>query len=248
MLESLFQKTTTVTPGIWKELFESLEISTDDHLLEQSVTWDLFGEIIKGFLTAKSPSQEPVADALEVTFTKDEMNALRYVAGYVPHKLLRKHEVKDDQRSDEFTTCLGNMAVVGESCDLFEYTKEWLEKVNRGGLFPVNDETFTFFVSVEKVVRRVLTALVTNVSQDVNLKQEVVQKASQDADVQFYWTLLSQDISSEEDAVMLLNEILNLWVTIRGYSLAASWVENYKSTNKRTTQKSVGLRKSLNTM
>ena len=70
--KAFFQKTTTVTPGIWKELFESLEISTDDHLLEQSVTWDLFGEIIKGFLTAKSPSQEPVADALEVTFSRGE--------------------------------------------------------------------------------------------------------------------------------------------------------------------------------
>ena len=37
---------------------------------------------------------------------------------------------------------------------------------------------------------------------------------SDDIDVQFYWTLISQDIDQEEDAIELLIEICDMWVTI----------------------------------
>ena len=52
--------------------------------------------------------------------------------------------------------CLGNMAVTGEETNLTAYTTEWFDKVNSGGLFPLNDETFTFFVAVEMVTRKIL--------------------------------------------------------------------------------------------
>ena len=52
-------------------------------------------------------------------------------------------------------------------------------------------------------------------------------------------------IDKPEDAEALLIEIVNLWVTIRGFSLAASWMEEYKKNNKKNTQKSTGLRKSI---
>ena len=42
-----------------------------------------------------------------------------------------------------------------------------------------------------------------------------------------------------------LTEIINLWVTIRGYSIAASWMEVYKGNEKKNVQKSTGLRKSI---
>ena len=31
--------------------------------------------------------------------------------------------------------------------NLLDYTKEWIDKINRGGHFPLNDITYEFFVS-----------------------------------------------------------------------------------------------------
>ena len=47
-------------------------------------------------------------------------------------------------------------------------------------------------------------------------------------DVQFYWTLISQDIEKEDHAIELLLDIADMWVKIRGFSLASSWLEEYK--------------------
>ncbi len=49
---------------------------------------------------------------------------------------IRKYERK---RGEEFDLmCLGEMAVMGETTDFTQYTTEWIDKVNRGGLFPLN--------------------------------------------------------------------------------------------------------------
>ena len=40
--------------------------------------------------------------------------------------------------------CLKNMAVAGEETSFTTYSIEWFDKIKRGGLFPLNDETFTF--------------------------------------------------------------------------------------------------------
>ena len=76
-------------------------------------------------------------------------------------------------------------------------------------------------------------------------KTAVIDKVVQDEDVQFHWALINQDIDKSEDAEVLLIEIVKLWVTIRGFSLAASWMEECKKSNKKNTQKSTGLRKSI---
>lgn len=76
-------------------------------------------------------------------------------------------------------------------------------------------------------------------------KKAVIDKVVQDEDVQFHWALINQDINKSEDAEALLTEIVNLWVTIRGFSLAVSWMEEYKKNNKKNIQKSIDLRKSI---
>ena len=55
---------------------------------------------------------------------------------------------------------------------------------------------------------------------------------SSDELVQFYWTLLSVDIESEEEAVKLLKEVIGLWLTIRGFSIAGTLMEQYREANK----------------
>ena len=78
--------------------------------------------------------------------------------------------------------------------------------------------------------------------------QNVIKKVLEDEDVQFNWTLISQDLDSYEEAQELLYEVVHLWVTIRGFSIASTWMETYKQATKQTKQKSTGLRKHLETI
>ena len=43
------------------------------------------------------------------------------------------------------------MAVAGTETNFTQYTSEWFHGVNRGGLSPVNDETFALIVAMENV-------------------------------------------------------------------------------------------------
>ena len=68
---------------------------------------------------------------------------------------------------------------------------------------------------------------------------------SDNEDVQFCWAILSHEVDDPDDSEELLNEIVKLWVTVRGFSITASWMEAYKRNEKKTVQKSTGLRKRL---
>lgn len=70
-------------------------------------------------------------------------------------------------------------------------------------------------------------------------------KVIENEDVQFHWTLLSQDIENAEDSIVLLQDIIKLYITVRGFSMVESWNEVYKNKEQTNTQKSTGLRKSL---
>ena len=48
-----------------------------------------------------------------------------------------------------------------------------------------------------------------------------------------------------EEADALLPIIAEQWVTVRGFSFASAWMENFKQTNKKSIQKSKGIRKQL---
>ena len=62
--------------------------------------------------------------------------------------------------------------------------------------------------------------------------------------VAFFWSLLNEEWQ-EESSVALLHMVVSQFLKIRGFSYASSWIENFKATHKKTTQKSKGIRKQL---
>ena len=56
-----------------------------------------------------------------ITLSTDELNALRYAAGFVPHSLLEK---RHGDKYVKFVTCLG---VAG---DVLSYTEKWFDLVH----------------------------------------------------------------------------------------------------------------------
>lgn len=102
-----------------------------------------------------------------------------------------------------------------------------MEIINRGGLFPLSDNAYFFFMAVEGIAQSEIAESVLPSTKPDPLANKVVV----DEDVQHLWTLLSGDI--QEHADKLLREIVCLWVTMRGFAIAASWLEDYQIASKK---------------
>ena len=133
----------------------------------------------------------------------------------------------------------------GDESSLEAYTLEWSRKLNRGGLFEVNDETYRLFREVEVKMQSTLMAVLKRSVAVSGQKQSIIDAVANDDDVQFFWALLTCDIQEEEDAITLLKDIVELWLTIRGFSVAGAWLERHKRKSKTNSRKSKALRKSL---
>lgn len=75
-------------------------------------------------------------------------------------------------------------------------------------------------------------------------KQHVFQNIIGNEDVLYYWDVLSINWDTNE-ARELLYIIVEHYTTICGFSFAKVFMEKYKQSMKKTTQKSKGLRKTL---
>ena len=152
------------------------------------------------------------------------------------------------EKAAQFVECLSNMHSDGPTSSLLDYTKEWVERVNRGGLFDVSDEAYRLFVSIEMAMRSKLTEHLKKqkMTEDSREgKSAIIDFVLKNDDIQFYWSMLSIDIEEEEHNSELLQHIIQLWLTIRGFSISKAWMEDYKCAVKSGTAKSKGLRKNL---
>ena len=180
----------------------------------------------------------PVIQCPLAPLTKDELNALRYIAGYIPFKLLKKL-----QKRQEFRRWLEGMAVEGTETSFLDYTKEWIERVNRGGLFRVNDKAFVFFTHLELRVRTYLPKLLRTSSGIT--KEEVLCDIVENEDLILSWMAAIGDFEDEWLASELLQHVSELWLTIRGFSAAGAWMEYYKQCKEKLIEKNKALRKDL---
>ena len=73
-------------------------------------------------------------------------------------------------------------------------------------------------------------------------KEDVIEDVVHNDDVLFSWTAVSSDLDDEDLAKELLQHIVELWVTIRGFSAAGTWMY-YKQHIEKTTKGACGLSK-----
>ena len=72
---------------------------------------------------------------------------------------------------------------------------------------------------------------------DVQVKDDIFHSVLQAENVQLYWSILSADICKQEHCDELLREIVDMWIAIRGHSIAGAWLEIYKQCKHKTTKK-----------
>ena len=100
------------------------------------------------------------------------------------------------------------------------------------------------FHQLELVVRRVFNKEKTLTEMSCNLRDKVKESIQTDENIQFYWCMLTTDIEDDK-ASILLSKIVDLFITIRGFSFTRSFMELYKQSMKKSTQKSKALRKTI---
>ena len=96
--------------SLWKNFVSELDISTDDHLLEQTMYQEVFESCMQEYFTDVTGSRNPT-EQKDVNLTADELNVVCYVGGYVAHSVLRKYEKKmgENEVYSHFIDCLGEM-------------------------------------------------------------------------------------------------------------------------------------------
>ena len=103
-LWSLFhQLRLTKLVTIWKDSFEKMGQERLDPLVEQRVNQTLFEDVLKTFIPDSQPAQKL---SQLPTLSPDEENIVRYVAGYVSMKLMKKYEAQSLEVAEEFCECL----------------------------------------------------------------------------------------------------------------------------------------------
>ena len=226
-------------PGMWSSLIRNLgcdEVGSGGLvLLSQHINQRLFEEILRARTSLVND-----AEASQKPLTVGEANALRYAAGYVPFALKKKLSHRP-----EFIQCLDQLGVSGQGDTYLEYTKKWIELVNRGKLFNVSDEAYRFFHDLEMKVCAYLKNIFLAGGKADQSKEEIVSCIVEDTDIQFSWLLLCLDLDDEELSNELLKHVVEMWLTIRGFSMADAWMEYYKQSDESNTKSKKGLRKGL---
>ncbi len=81
--------------------------------------------------------------------------------------------------------------------------------------------------------------LLISFSKGSTLDDTIASAVAAADDVQFYWTVLSVDITNEQIAINLLKEMIGMWITIQGFSIAKAWLEKYMPELKKSKQKAL---------
>ena len=150
-------------------------------------------------------------------------------------KLRRK--ISPSRLTKDMLLCLEDMKSSdddGQSC-----STHWIELVNCGGLTRVSSLTYEIFLSMELELSTHLQP-----TSNENFIQQATCSIKSSEDVVFFWSMISAGWD-EVSATNVLDRVISLWITIRRFSHASIWIEKYKSEQKKTTQKSKGLRKQL---
>ena len=225
----------------WTDFFHIINMPSVQPALYQRLTDEVFKLLIQDHF------QVVCLDDASTNVTSNESNALRYIAGYVCRHLHKKLERENHELKEEMILCLLELikdkSSTREACETDE---EWTKKIDRGGLCYVKETTFQLFCAIEYQVRALLK-INTATNPQLPAKKDIIKRTIDDDDVQFYWLIASADfeIDDADTHSLLLNKIVELFLTVRGFSVAGMWMEKYKQLSKKSTQRSKSLRREL---
>lgn len=232
-------RTSAKFKGEWKKFLLSSVKMTSSPCFCQYVTHEIFKELIKLEYPLKDTSDHSTAHPL----TQMEKSALRYVAGYVCRKV-RDHLKKSDCKVSNKDSMIQCLEEISGATDEDRDAEEWTRSIDRGGLWRINDDVFNLFLIMEEEIRQKLTKDSASKLKE-GTKAEILDGLLQNEDLLFQWCFVVRTSVDNESSPILLKQITELYLTVRGFAFATSCLELYKQANKKTLQKKKALRKEL---
>ena len=123
--------------------------------LYQHLTANIFKLLIQQHY--KISSDHNAHDAHDIT--QHEGNALRYAAGYVCRQLKKKIERSRHPLKEELILCLMSLTKGGQFTEANGTDEEWLNAIDRGGLWHIRENTYSLFCALEVQIQTQLKSL-----------------------------------------------------------------------------------------
>ena len=227
---------------LWSEFLHLKLGLKPEPVFFQDASERVFEMLIKEKLPLAVPQGAGATLTDPESLTSEELNALRYVAGYVLRKILAASREVSEEGKSFLESCVLDRDSKKE--DLLG-SNEWTQSCDRGGLVHVTDATFLLFVAMEDEARLHYTTC--NMHQmSAGFKDMVASAIIANEEVTCQWNLMTaaKQLNSKE-AQSILSKIIEKWVTIRGFSFASSVIELYKQQKFKTLEKSKALRKTV---
>lgn len=223
---------------LWKAFTMKATGSPATPIFYQHIGNTLFKILIEKYYSTHSSGDD--MDIPPLTFTEE--NVLRYVAGNVCRSIRNKiNRNRTHPHRSKLLIALRDLEVE-EGADAHA-TSTWMDMIDRGGLFHISDDTYKLFYCMELLIRRVFHK--DNVHNiDAETKDKLINTILHDEEMVSLWMTLTMEVEHDE-ADTLLKMLVELYITIRGFSFAKTLVEEYKQVTKKSTQKSKALRKTV---
>ena len=221
----------------------------------------IYGSLLDGFLQKSLQSKNKLCckqvsvEAAEEPYllSQDEGETTWYVVGYIIFSLKNLMNGKKSVEAvatRQMLSCWGsNTDMEFDKASLYEYTREWVHHVNRGGLIEVTDDFFLFIKFIELECRKILNInfLITYSGQD--FCDQLCSKITNSELLQRDWDLLRKDLNNRLLCDKLFHRIVMKWVNIRINAFIKTWMQimrrESEGINKPGAQGEVPLHKSL---
>ena len=219
----------------WNEFLENILGSNFDKI----AALHLHQYIMNKFLTkavkfCSPPTENLVLNMSDLRMNKDAEATLRYVAGYIIFSLRKRYQKKitlEARATMKLFDSFGgkDTDALNSDVSLIQYTMHWIEIVNRGGLFIVNDEFFVFIKMLEHIARTILNKNLLVNYCGTDIRSILLQKFMGNQALNDMWTNLTQQIRSKDLSAKILGMIYSKWVNLRANSFVKNWIEIQKN-------------------
>ena len=149
-------------------------------------------------------------------------------------------ETSTHPQKDEMVLLL--MECAGDELSEKFGTETWTNRIDRGGLWHINDQTYSMFNTMEEEMRRFYRLDVQPPHK--GMKDTAMKALLKINDLLFEWCLIAVE-ADDDISTSVLEKIVELYVTVRGFAFAKSCMEMYKQAKKKTVQNSRALRSKL---
>ena len=201
----------------------------------QFVTDQMFNELIKVEFTILS---EDDTESFIRPLTEEELCAVRYVAGYVIRNIHEKTNLSSHPAKLDMIFLLTELA--GDGISNNSDSEKWVDGINRGGLWTISDQTYNVFLTIEDLIRKHFSLALNKIEGASTCIQAILCNN----DLLFEWCIIAAEVE-EEVSKLVLEKIVSLYVTVRGFGFASSCLELYKQAQQKTTSKTRALRSEL---